>query len=83
MPPVSLFTPMKSWKEPKHTMGRDLSAARYWASMPGSPGDWGRDMNCQPSKSTWVSMSSRQAVSTAGLKVSISTRVKPIFRASW
>ena len=82
MPPAS-FVPRKSWNDPKHTIGRFLSAAAYCSSSVGPRGSFGRDTNCQPLKSTCEARSSSHADSTAGLNVRTSIFFSRIRFASW
>src|SRR2546423_7669687 len=72
----ALSRPRRSWNDPKYTSG--LLAAILVGS---SPEDLER--YCQPSKSAWDSRSVCHASSTAGLKVTTSTRLAPSFLASW
>ena len=82
IPPFS-FVPNKSWNEPNTTIGLDLSACiNSWSMFRLLLRASLFDIYCQPSKSICETKSSRQADSTAGLKVSINIRDKFIFFAN-
>ena len=82
MPPLS-FVPSKSWNEPNTTIGFDLSVRKNsWSMFKLLLRASLFDTYCQPSKSICETKSSRQADSTAGLKVRINMRDNPIFFAN-
>ncbi len=76
MSPVFRSRPRRSWKDPKYTSGRVLSASSGLPPV-------ADERYCQPSKSACDSRSLCHASSTAGLNVTTSTRLAPRRLASW